>query len=340
MPDAEKTPPPAAAPETPRATASRPHRAEVAAPARLHFGFLDLNYGLGRKFVGLGMAVSGPVTRIVLERAAHTEAVGPDSGRARHHLESLIARHGASSAFRLVVEEALPAHCGLGSGTQLALAVASAFAALEQPGLTPEAIARSLGRAERSAIGIASFLSGGVILDGGRGPATEVPPVLSRLPFPPAWRVILIFDHGLEGVHGEAERQAFATLPPFPPEVSAELCRLVLVRALPALAEADFAGFASVIGTLQRRVGDHFAPAQGGGRFASPMVTEVLDIVAAEGLEGIGQTSWGPTGFALVPDADGAERLAHRLRTRFKERSALEIRVVAGRNIGATIRAV
>lgn len=318
--------------------ARRATRARVVAPARLHFGFLDLNFSLGRRFVGLGMAIDAPATAVTLTRAPAGELVadGPEAGRARAHLVRLVDEHGARSGFRLSVERAIPPHAGLGSGTQLALAVAAAYAALEAPTAEATHLARELGRAERSAIGFAAFRAGGVVLDGGRGAATEVPPIVSRLPFPDDWRVLLVFDGGRVGVHGDAERVAFATLPPFPEETSAALCRLVLVRALPALAEADFASFAGVIGEIQARVGDHFAPAQG-GRFASADVAEVLGWLGRDGHAGIGQTSWGPTGFCLVANAEDAERLAETARGRYADRPQLSFAVVRGRNTGARI---
>ena len=311
----------------------------VVAPARLHFGFLDLNFGLGRKFVGLGMAVDAPATVLTLTRTeSGVRTEGSEAVRAHAHLERLVAEHGAGSGLALSVERTIPAHAGLGSGTQLALAVAAAFAALERPMADPAGLARELGRAERSGIGFASFRSGGLLLDGGRGPATEVPPILSRLPVPEDWRVLLVFDGAHVGMHGDAERAAFAALPPFPAEASAELCRLTLVRGLPAVAEGDAATFGAVVGEIQRRVGDHFAPAQG-GRFASAAVSEVLAWLAAEGHQGIGQTSWGPTGFCIVADPAAAERLAERARRRYADHPALSFAVVRGRNTGASITA-
>ena len=97
-------------------------------------------------------------------------------------------------------------------------------------------------------------------------------------------------------------------LPPFPAEIAAHLCRLTLMRLLPAVAEADLDAAGPAVAEMQRRVGDHFAPAQG-GRFTSPAVARVLAWLEAEGIPGVGQSSWGPTGFALLPDAVTAERV-------------------------------
>src|SRR6185295_7964183 len=106
-------------------------------------------------------------------------------------------------------------------------------------------------------------------------------------------------DRTLQGLHGEQELAAFRALPVFPESVSAQLCRLMLLQGLPALLEGDAEDFGLAIGELQRVIGDYFAPAQG-GRFTSPRVAEALTWLEREGLAGVGQSSWGPTGFAVV----------------------------------------
>ena len=146
-----------------------------------------------------------------------------------------------------------------------------------------------LDRGLRSSIGIASFESGGVILDGGRGETDAPPPVLSRLPFPESWRVLLIFDDARHGLHGAAELDAFRRLPPFSAEAAAHLCRVMLMVTLPALAESDLERFGAGLAELQRAIGDYFAPVQGGARYSSPIVAEVLAWLASEGVGAIGR---------------------------------------------------
>src|SRR5262249_61881847 len=94
---------------------------------------------------------------------------------------------------------------------------------------------------------------GGLVLEGGRGLAATAPPIISRLPFPPAWRVILVLDPSRSGVHGAEEGAAFASLPPFPAEEAAHHCRLILMKALPAVAEGDLASFGAAVRELQAR---------------------------------------------------------------------------------------
>src|SRR5262249_38266353 len=100
-------------------------RVTVAVPARLHLGFLDLDGGLGRRFGSIGVAISDLQTRIAIERASATEIAGPEIDRVARHVETMRRELGLAGAYRVEVLDAVPAHAGLGSGTQLALAVAT-----------------------------------------------------------------------------------------------------------------------------------------------------------------------------------------------------------------------
>src|ERR1700757_3992903 len=66
----------------------RADRVTVSVPARLHFGFLGLNGGLGRRFGSLGLALEAPLTRVVLSAAPRFEVSGPETERAKRHLQS------------------------------------------------------------------------------------------------------------------------------------------------------------------------------------------------------------------------------------------------------------
>jgi len=281
----------------------------VTAAARLHLGFLDMNGGLGRRFGSLGLAIDRPSTRLTLRRASVPSAEGMEVERAGEYLALLTRAFNLSPAYSLTVHEAIPAHAGLGSGTQLALAVATALRRLE--GLPPDhaSDALLLRRGARSGIGLGLFEQGGFIVDGGHGARTATPPVIARMDFPPQWRVIIVLDPRTEGVHGGEEQAAFARLADFEAGLAGEICRLVLIKALPALAEQDIGAFGDAIARLQEIAGDYFAPAQGGAPYASAAVARVMEELRKHGARGIGQSSWGPTGFAFAADAKEAQRL-------------------------------
>jgi beta-ribofuranosylaminobenzene 5'-phosphate synthase len=315
---------------------SRPTEITVTVPARLHLGFLDLNGGLGRKFGGIGLAISDLGTSLSIRRAKQTRISGPESERVQQYLQKMERSLGCDGAHAVNVLQNVPTHSGLGSGTQLALAVASGIRRLYNLPLQIEEDALRLGRGARSGIGIGLFHRGGVVVDGGHGRQLGVAPIVSHLPFPEHWRVLVIFDRQRRGVHGVDEVSAFANLAPMPEADAARICRLVLMKALPGLADHDIDGFGAAIKELQARLGDYFARAQGESAFTSPNVAGVLARLDAAGAHGIGQSSWGPTGFAFASSLEDAKRLA-KLAREHPAAGGLDIRICSGLNRGAAI---
>ncbi|HEY0268804.1 MAG TPA: beta-ribofuranosylaminobenzene 5'-phosphate synthase family protein, partial [Methyloradius sp.] len=214
---------------------------------RLHMGFFDLNGGLGRKFGSIGVSLSEPATELQAFKAADFSVEGLAGERALNMAKHLAASLGLKGGVHLNIRQLIPEHAGLGSGTQLALAVGLVMSELYGLDLTIRDIAMMTGRGARSGIGLGTFAAGGVIIDGGRAEKTEIPPVIARAEFPEEWRILLIYDHGLRGVHGAQEVEAFRSLPEFSAESAATLCRYVLMQALPALAEKNLHGFGLAI---------------------------------------------------------------------------------------------
>ncbi|MDR6490272.1 beta-RFAP synthase [Paraburkholderia terricola] len=314
----------------------------VDAPARLHLGFLDPNASLGRAFGSVGLVIDGHGTRLEARVADRDRIDGAVTEAERERIATCLARlHAAYDPTPVAIDVThIPrAHTGLGSGTQLAMAVGTAFIRLLGHSATSTELASLLGRGARSGIGILGFDSGGLLVDG--GPAGElrsgVPPLLARQPFPENWRVLLVSDNSREGLHGAEERRGLAALAPFPQKLAAHLCHLLLMKILPGAAERNIVPFAHGLTEMQQTIGEYFAPVQG-GVFASPEVERALRAVAAQRTAGIGQTSWGPTGFAIVASADDAERALATAREATRGMPHIECTIVAGRNRGATIR--
>lgn len=309
----------------------------LTAPARLHMGFLDPGGSLGRKFGSIGVALQEICTRIRLVRRPGNSSRPADPNDLVEELASRYSRvFGFPESVNAQVLDAIPEHVGLGSGTQMALAVGVGLHRLFGSQSSVREIASAIGRGKRSGIGIAVFERGGFVVDGGRGPGTTTPPPLARFAIPHDWRFILAFDQRGVGLHGENEVAAFQALPPFPTDDAARICHKLLLRGLPALAEADIATFGAVVTDIQETVGDYFAPAQG-GRYTSPDVAACLHWLQCQGAQGIGQTSWGPTGFCLVATPHEAERLVETARRHFAGTEHLSLMVASARNIGAEI---
>ncbi len=319
----------------------------VRAPGRLHLGFLDPGGSLGRRYGSLGLVIDGFETRVELTGSskhgvsASTAPAQAEIDRAESHLHALRLQTGLDAPLHLHLAQVLPAHAGFGSGTQLALAIGRAFATwhgLEVPSAT---LAGWLGRGLRSGVGIGGFDRGGLLVDGGPGADGQPAPVLSRVALPEAWRVVIVLDAQHHGLSGPDEKHAIAALPPMPQAVAADICHQVLMRVLPGAACADFAPFAVGVTRLQQQLGAHFSPAQGGEPYTSAAVGRLvrwIGEIAGERGEGaaIGQSSWGPTGFAILPSQQQAEAVVEAARAAQMIAPHLTVQVVRGRNHGAT----
>jgi beta-RFAP synthase len=323
-----------------------PNQVSVSSSARLHMGFFDLHGGLGRKFGSIGLSIDEPSIELTALRAEKLKVTGLANARiekiAQNVMAKLNSKFNMNAAVNLNIQKNLPEHAGLGSGTQQALAIGSAISCLYGLNLTSPQIAELTGRGGRSGIGIAAFDSGGLLIDGGRvsnAPQSfagnKVPPLLARYDFPANWRILLILDKRQPGIHGDEELAAFKTLPIFPENLAAHLCRSVLMQGMPAIVERDLTAFGSCIKELQMHVGDYFAPAQG-GRYASVQVGAVLQHLERLGVACFGQSSWGPTGFAVFENAEIAHKTMLELRMTFTE-PHLTFMLCGANNRGAKI---
>jgi beta-RFAP synthase len=323
----------------------------VETASRLHFGLFSFQsaedwadcHGQkivpARQFGGVGLMVQKPGVSVVVDtKPRYVPACGGVLiermlGFFQRFTETLPSRHVFKYA--IAVERASPEHCGLGTGTQLGLAVARAVAAaLDLPEMDTCELARHVGRGERSALGIYGFAQGGFLVDGGKGKNTEIAPLLFRTDFPKDWRIVLVVPAWAQGCHGSAEREAFHRLSG-PSNATDALCRLTLLGLLPALQEQNLPAFGEALHDFNARVGEAFAPVQGGA-YAHPRLTEVVQYIRHQGIAGVGQSSWGPTLFAVTGDEERSEDLVLRLRERFGL-TTKEVFATAAANRGASL---
>jgi predicted sugar kinase len=108
------------------------------------------------------------------------------------------------------------------------------------------------------------------------------------------------------------------------------VAHLVLMQLLPALADADLTAFGAALTEVQRITGGWFAAAQG-GPFAPGATRELVDRLMEFGALGVGQSSWGPTAYGLVPHQDAARDLAQRVRAHLGGRGVVLETPFAGR---------
>jgi beta-ribofuranosylaminobenzene 5'-phosphate synthase len=315
-----------------------PTRVVVEAPARLHFGFLDLNGSGGRRFGSVGVGVERPRYVVEVRPAPRTTIEGEDATELSRVLAALGEDLAPGGGVAIRVLERIPRHQGLGSGTQRDLALGSAIARIGGHTVPPQELAARLGRGRRSGIGVATFAGGGLVVDGGvaEGPEPVVPPVIFQRALPSDWEFVLATPGADQGVHGSREEAIFRELPAMPESMVGEISRLVLMRALPAALTDDIGGFGEAITEIQALMGEQFAPYQGGA-YATERGRLIAEFARKHGAAGVGQSSWGPTVFALIRGAEAAEGLVGAIRA-FIGDPALAIWRTPASAHGATVR--
>jgi len=296
-------------------TAQRTGTVYVETHARLHFGVLDLRGSLGRWFGGIGAPAPAPLLRLSARGADRVTAAGPDSARAAEFARRFLLHHRLDGGAHIAIEQALPSHTGLGSGTQLALAVGRALAEIYAVPSDPVALALAVGRARRSAIGTWIFSGGGLVVEGGLAREREgCGPLISRIELPPEWHCVLAIPSGHAGLSGPAEAHAFSTLPEPPEQDTERVAHLVLMALLPAAADGDLGTFGQALTEIQQINGRWFAAAQG-DTFAPGLPRTLIDLMLAGGAAGAGQSSWGPAVYGIVDGSSAADALADRVKS-------------------------
>ncbi len=104
-------------------------------------GFIDLSGSLGRHFGSIGVALNEISTRLTITGATQLRVNGPASSRASRCTNALCDALSVSNHLQIDIEDAIPEHVGLGSGTQMALAIGSALNAYYDLGLSTREIA-------------------------------------------------------------------------------------------------------------------------------------------------------------------------------------------------------
>ena len=196
-------------------------------------------------------------------------------------------------------------------------------------------LARCTGRGERSAVGTYGFVHGGLIVDGGKEDGQLLGSLRTQVVIPSDWRVVLIRSSAEAGLSGRREVSAFRSLPTAIPQMTSQLQQIVVSQMLPALTRHDCTCFGEAVYQFGKTSGTMFSKIQG-GPFASTAIERLVDEIREFGVAGAGQSSWGPTVFAITQSEAEAWQLANWLRAKDGMASA-SIRVATPNNQGASI---
>ncbi len=326
-------------------------------PARLHFGLLEICSGEPNLFGGLGVTLDEPATQLSVAIVNGNSSEDSfwkikDAGPWQTRMESVAenlrrdifnsqmfanALNLANSHSIVRLDGPPEAHAGLGSGTQLACSVATSIACLYLPNqkdrhtLTAADIwehslwsdnrsavrrlAEATARGARSYVGLAAHLYGGLIVDRGISDASDAERVTERLRVPDQWHTVLIRPSASTTVSGTLETDYFAQCA-VPNPSRQQMLHIIEEEITPSIRLSDFARFGEAIYQYGRYAGEIFTSAQG-GIYRDKDVAGLVEAVRAFGVRATGQTSWGPTVYAIVESCDSAELLQRKLKTQF-----------------------
>lgn len=272
--------------------------------SRIHMGLIDLNGFIGRIDGGLGLAITEPGVEIEFEHSQQLIVEGPQSNLAKKAAQAILKEYDLDPV-RLDIQDTIPRHVGLGSGTQIALASAKSLAIANGLEISDRTLAEIVGRGGTSGIGTAAFINGGFIVDGGHStkkkreflPSSEAevspPPVVSRIEFPD-WNIRIFIPDGKK-TFGTKETNLFRQETPIPMEETQEISHIVLMNILPSLKEENFESFKKGISAIQSLGFKQLELSQ------QPESRKIIDDLEEIGVAA-GLSSWGPAVFAISPE--------------------------------------
>jgi len=315
----------------------------VTTTARLHFGFGNLSLAHERLYGGVGCAIAEP--RVVVD-ASPAEEITCAEGieRTVRRAVAVLDVEGANVTLR----ERFARHAGLGSGTQFALAILVAVAKAHDLDVDPREVAPDMGRGGRSGVGVATFESGGFVVDAGHPTERftseppesgdwEVPAVAARHDLPDDWRFVLVEPEAEPGVSGpEEDRRMRQVVERADAGVADEVAGVLTRELLPPAAEGDARRFGAAAARIGRLNGAWYADEQG-GVYRPPAGRIVEKLVENPAVAGAGQSSWGPTVWALTTRgyAEDARTAADMALSELEIGG--EVSVTEPRNEGATV---
>jgi len=275
--------------------------------SRLHFGFYRTTGGKN-VYGGLGISIDKPSFIAEVEKNNRLTVSGVETKRVHKISTEIINKFDLPGA-KIFVKEILPSHVGLGSTTQITLGIAQALNILYDLSLTIDEIASLTSRGLFSGIGVNAFKYGGFIIDSGRRikentditkiDVKSIPKPIFNAKIPEEWRFILIIPKEMRGLDEKSEKNILLNIKPIPEEKAKKISKIILYNMLPAILWNDIEVFGKSLTEIQILIGEYFKPYQGGVYFY-PMAKKIIEHLSSLKVYGFGQSSWGPTLYALT----------------------------------------
>lgn len=309
----------------------------VRTPARLHFGLLNPIEDSARKYGGVGLSIEKGGYELEVERSEELLVVSSlgQEERIREVAQNVCDVYNLSTGFKIKANDIIPSHVGLGSTTQLTLALGKAMTILADKEKNTIRIAKDTGRGERSGIGTYAFDRGGFIVEGGG--ESDFPPLIVRHDFPEDWYVLVAIPNVERGPEEEGEGEFFEELGS-EAKIGEKICYFLVLEMLPALVSQNVSNLGDSVTKIDELAGEAFSSQQD-GMFKENTLSQIRNFLLENGAYGAGQSSWGPTIYAIAGERKEANDLQEKL-TDFLEKKNIPAQVFISKpnNSGAEIR--
>ncbi|MHA1913496.1 MAG: beta-ribofuranosylaminobenzene 5'-phosphate synthase [Promethearchaeota archaeon] len=300
----------------------------ITTPCRIHLSLIDENGYTGRVDGGIGLMLDRP--NVIFEASNSADEFKIEAHN--YYRESIeVINEIASRVFKTFnisnknfhfkLKRYFPSHVGLGSKTQLSLAIINAIARLKDINhLTSEQLTQIVKRGGTSGIGWRGFETGGFILDGGHDfgkgreketflPSSAVSSVnpaltISRHIIPENWRFVLVIPNVKKGAYGDEEISVFQNYAPIPKSEVNEVSHQILMKIIPGIIKNDLNCFGEGLKRIQN-IGFKKIEIE----LQHEIVKNLLHFFEDCGLKAYGMSSFGPSVIGIVESESKAEDL-------------------------------
>lgn len=301
-------------------------RVKITTPCRIHLSLIDENGYTGRVDGGIGLMLDQPNVVFEASNSADEFQIECD----QYYRESIeVINEKASKIFKELnisnknfhfnLEKYYPSHVGLGSKTQLSLAIATAIAKLKNIDLTTQQLTRLVERGGTSGIGWRGFETGGFILDAGHefgigkeketflpsSACSHAHPALTifRYPIPENWRFVIVIPNLKKGAYGDEEIGIFQKYAPIPKEEVNEVSHQILMKVLPGILKNNLKSFGDGLKRIQS-IGFKKIEIE----LQNDIVKRLLNFFEDYGVNAYAMSSFGPSVIGITKsDAEAAK---------------------------------
>ncbi|NHJ23113.1 MAG: hypothetical protein EAX89_00960 [Candidatus Lokiarchaeota archaeon] len=309
----------------------------IITPCRIHLSLIDENGFTGRVDGGIGLMLDRP--NVVFEASNNAEEFKIKANK--YYRESIeVINEIASRVFKAFnisnknfhfnLIRYYPSHVGLGSKTQLSLAIARAITKLKNiNNLNTNELTKLVGRGGTSGIGWRGFENGGFILDAGHdfgigkeketflpsSASTEVDPAITilRYPIPENWRFVLVIPNVKKGAYGDEEVSIFQSNAPIPKSEVTEVSHQILMKVIPGIIKNDLKCFGEGLKSIQK-IGFKKIEIS----LQHDIVKGILKFFEEFGLKAYAMSSFGPSIVGIVESDEEANALLKEVQMRLK----------------------